>query len=172
MQYQTCARNSVCSFCNIVGVTDQHAMLIRLSKSDLLVVPVRTLCYLGCPRGLRSKDREGGTPADLRSRLFECQMSVPKMNMVAQICVRGHHHAGTTCLTYPIRKLYLLKNRLTVQIKFPCMNLMLKVHRNTLGQLRCSSVSRTTHSPTNALGGDSIVLDVGFRGTNNAYSAY
>ncbi|GFX24798.1 hypothetical protein TNCV_4488891 [Trichonephila clavipes] len=46
------------------------------------------------------------------------------------------------------------------------------VHRNIVGQLRCSSIFRTTHSPTNALGDDSVVLDVGFRGTNNAYSVY
>ncbi|GFY15988.1 uncharacterized protein TNCV_1286331 [Trichonephila clavipes] len=37
MQYRTRARNSACSFCNIVDVTGLHAMLIRLRKSDLLV---------------------------------------------------------------------------------------------------------------------------------------
>ncbi|PRD26974.1 UNVERIFIED_CONTAM: hypothetical protein NCL1_36613 [Trichonephila clavipes] len=89
--------------------------------------------------------------------------------MVAQICVWVHHHAGTTGVTIPLRKLHLLKNRLTVQIKFPCMILMLKVHRNILGPLRCSSVFRTTqHSPIYAHGGDSVVLDVGYGGTNNA----
>ncbi|GFY15510.1 uncharacterized protein TNCV_1573211 [Trichonephila clavipes] len=59
-----------------------------------------------------------------------------------------------------VRKLHLLKNRLTVQVKFPYMILVLKVHRNILDQLRCSSTFRTTHS----LGGDSVVLDVGFEG--------
>ena len=59
-----------------------------------------------------------------------------------------------------------------VLVKFLCMVLMLNVHRNTLDQLRCSSIFRTTHSPINLLGGDSVVLDVGFRGTNNAYSLY
>ncbi|GFW72843.1 uncharacterized protein TNCV_1266861 [Trichonephila clavipes] len=37
MQYRTRVKNSACGFCNIVGVTDLHAMFIRLSKSDLLV---------------------------------------------------------------------------------------------------------------------------------------
>ncbi|GFT93773.1 uncharacterized protein TNCV_2111641 [Trichonephila clavipes] len=87
------------------------------------------------------------------------------MYMVAQICVRVHLHAGTTCVTNPVRKLHLLKNRLTVQIKFQCMILILKVHRKTLGQLRCSSIFRTTYLPPNALGGDSAALDVGFRRT-------
>ncbi|GFT30966.1 hypothetical protein TNCV_1683371 [Trichonephila clavipes] len=32
-------------------------------------------------------------------------------------------------------------------------------------QGRCSSIFRTAHSLTNALGGDSVVQDVGFRGT-------
>ena len=73
--------------------------------------------------------------------------------MVAQICVRVYHHASTTCVTNPVRKLSLLKNRLTVQIKFSCMIMMLKVHRNTSGQLRCA---------LHILGGgDAFVLDVG-----------
>ncbi|GFV86248.1 retrovirus-related Pol polyprotein from transposon 412 [Trichonephila clavipes] len=62
----------------------------------------------------------------------------------------------------------VLKMNLPNKLSIP----MLKTHRNILGQLRCSSIFRTTRSPTNALGGDSIVLDVGFRGTNNAYSVY
>ncbi|GFY11728.1 uncharacterized protein TNCV_1529201 [Trichonephila clavipes] len=36
-------------------------------------------------------------------------MSAPKMYMVAQTCVREHDHAGTTCVTNPVRKLHLLK---------------------------------------------------------------
>ncbi|GFS98816.1 hypothetical protein TNCV_3528091 [Trichonephila clavipes] len=83
MQYRTRVRNSTCSFCSLVRVTDLHAMLIRLSKSDL---PVDSRSYTLLfrkpqrkkPRGLRSGDR-GATPVDLRSRLFECQMSAPKM---------------------------------------------------------------------------------------------
>ncbi|GFX65116.1 uncharacterized protein TNCV_452541 [Trichonephila clavipes] len=136
----------------------------------------RTLCVLGSPRERNPEDLghviAGATPVELRKRLFECQMSAPKIYMVEQICVQVHHHASTTCVTIPVRKLHVLKNRLTVQIKFPCMILMLKVHRNTLGHLRCSSIFRTTHLPTNALGGDSVVLDVGFNGTNNAYSVH
>ena len=62
---------------------------------------------------------------------------------------RLNRHAETTCVTNPVRNLSLLKNRLTAQIKFPCMILMLKVHRNTSGQLRCSFIYRTMHSPTN-----------------------
>ncbi|GFW16327.1 hypothetical protein TNCV_4264921 [Trichonephila clavipes] len=54
-------------------------------------------------------------PLDLRNRLFNSQMYAPKKYMVVQICVRGQHHAGTTCVKNPVRKLHLLKNRLTVQ---------------------------------------------------------
>ncbi|GFW50099.1 uncharacterized protein TNCV_1229241 [Trichonephila clavipes] len=104
-------------------------------------------------------------PLDHRSRLFECQMSVPKMYTVAQIYCAGHHHAGT-------KEASSSKKSAMVHIKFPCRILMLKIHRNILSQLRCSSIFRTTHSPTNALGGDSVVLDVGFQGTNNTYSVY
>ncbi|GFX84396.1 hypothetical protein TNCV_4135061 [Trichonephila clavipes] len=76
-------RNSVCSFCNIFGVTDLHAMLIRLSKSNLLVDSRSYTLLFRKPqrkksRGLRLGDH-GATLVDLRSRLFECQMSVPKM---------------------------------------------------------------------------------------------
>ncbi|GFS85774.1 hypothetical protein TNCV_2973211 [Trichonephila clavipes] len=71
MQYRTRVRNSACNFCIIVGVTDLHAMLIRLSKSDLLVDSRSYTLLFRKPqrkksRGLMSGDR-GATPIDLRS---------------------------------------------------------------------------------------------------------
>ncbi|GFW74630.1 uncharacterized protein TNCV_962051 [Trichonephila clavipes] len=66
------------------------------------------VAYLEAPEDL-GRVIVRATSVDLRRQLFECQMSASKMYMVAQICVRGHHHAGTTCVTNPARKLYLLK---------------------------------------------------------------
>ncbi|GFU78499.1 hypothetical protein TNCV_2301111 [Trichonephila clavipes] len=64
MQYRTRVRNSACNFCNIVGVKDLHGMLIRLSKSDLLVDSRSYTLFFRKPqrkksRGLRSGDRGG-----------------------------------------------------------------------------------------------------------------
>ncbi|GFX35926.1 hypothetical protein TNCV_4214481 [Trichonephila clavipes] len=113
MQYRTRVRNSACSFCSIVGVTDLHAMLIRLSKSYLLVDSRWYTLFLGNPRERNPEDLGrvivGATPVDLRSRLFKCQMSAPKIYMVEQICVREHHHTVTTFVINPVRKLNLLK---------------------------------------------------------------
>ncbi|GFY02681.1 hypothetical protein TNCV_3505611 [Trichonephila clavipes] len=57
-------QNSACSFCNVFGVTDLHAMLIRLSKSYLLVDSRSYTLLFRKPqrkksRGLRSVGRRG-----------------------------------------------------------------------------------------------------------------
>ncbi|GFW42822.1 hypothetical protein TNCV_474121 [Trichonephila clavipes] len=82
MQYRTHVRNSACSFCNIFGVTDLHAKLIRLSKSYLLVDSRSYTLLLGSLRERNPEDLgrviAGATLVDLRSQLFECQMSAPK----------------------------------------------------------------------------------------------
>ncbi|GFT38023.1 hypothetical protein TNCV_1005731 [Trichonephila clavipes] len=99
MQYRTHVRNSACNFCNIVGVTDLHAMLIRLSKSDLLVDSRSYTLLFRNPKERNPEEFSrviaGATSVDHRSRLFDCQMSAPKIYMVAQISVWEHHRAGT-----------------------------------------------------------------------------
>ncbi|GFV54969.1 hypothetical protein TNCV_1663361 [Trichonephila clavipes] len=60
MQYQTHDRNSAYSFCNIFGVTDLDDMLIRLSKSYLLVDSRSYTLLFRKPQRKKSKGLRSG----------------------------------------------------------------------------------------------------------------
>ncbi|GFX16325.1 uncharacterized protein TNCV_32001 [Trichonephila clavipes] len=98
-------------------------------------------------------------------------MSASKMYMVAQICVWENHHAGTTCVTNPIRKLHLKKSA-NGPDEISVYDSDVKCPSKYIEPIKVLFHIPHHTSTDQRNGGDSVVLDVGFRGTKNAYCVY
>ncbi|GFW46327.1 hypothetical protein TNCV_1388291 [Trichonephila clavipes] len=146
MQYRTRARNSACSFCNIVDVTGLHAMLIRLRKSDLLVDSRSYTLLFRKPQRKNPEDLGRGSWGPLLlTCVAKCPSNVSAKNVhgCADLC------AGAPSCWYHMRdksrkETSSSKKSANGPEKFLCMILMLKIHQNTLGKLRCFSIFGTT----------------------------
>ena len=104
---------------------DLHAMLNRLSKQDLFGDSHSyTLLFRKFNgkkfRGLRSGDRWGHLLLTSLTDQSSVKSLREKCTQLSRFSCGCTILAGVTCMTNP-GKLHLLKNRLTVQKKIPCM---------------------------------------------------